>query len=111
MGTEVAMGGGGKGSRDWAALGASRSVRPPGPEADRTELHRLDLLQEPLRRLSECTATSKARCSDLEHKLEQLQADASHVNSLESSIKVLQKQMEIVEQRFEELQERPARST
>ncbi|CAE7363806.1 unnamed protein product [Symbiodinium natans] len=50
-------------------------------KADRTELHRLDLavqeISEPLRRLSQRTATAEARASNLEHKFEQLQVDHS----------------------------------
>lgn len=52
-------------------------------KADRTELHRLDLavkeISEPLRRLSQRTATNETRTSNLEHQLEQLQADHSTV--------------------------------
>ncbi|CAE7832305.1 unnamed protein product [Symbiodinium sp. CCMP2592] len=52
-------------------------------KADRTELHRLDLavkeISEPLRRLSQRTATNETRTSNLEHQLDQLQADHSTV--------------------------------
>lgn len=46
-------------------------------KADRSELHRLDLaleeLQQPLRRLSQRTASNEARTTALEHRLEQFQ--------------------------------------
>ena len=62
MGTQVAMGGGGKGSRDWAALGASRGVGPLlDLEADRTELHRLDVLQVTAPTSSTPTARTRKR--------------------------------------------------
>ncbi|CAE7641513.1 unnamed protein product [Symbiodinium sp. CCMP2456] len=52
-------------------------------KADRTELHRLELavkeISEPLRRLSQRTATTETRTLSLEHQLEQLQADHSAV--------------------------------
>lgn len=52
-------------------------------KADRTELHRLELavkeISEPLRRLSQRTATNETRTLSLEHQLEQLQAEHSAV--------------------------------
>eukprot|EP00439_Symbiodinium_sp_Y106_P012448 s2363_g1.t2 len=60
-----------------------QELQDSAPTADRTELHRLDLavkeISEPLRRLSQRTATNETRTSNLEHQLEQLQADHSTV--------------------------------
>ncbi|CAK9040933.1 unnamed protein product [Durusdinium trenchii] len=50
---------------------------PVNEKADRADVHRLDLqlqeLEQPLRRLSQRTASNEARTTGLEHKLEQFQ--------------------------------------
>ncbi|CAJ1456916.1 unnamed protein product [Effrenium voratum] len=81
-------------------------------KADRAELHRLDLavqeLQQPLRRLSQRTASNEARTSGLEHKLEQLQDKMNPNSAVEKGAEgfVTQAGLEAISQQLAELSAR-----